>query len=84
MAEAPRAKTDRKSAMRWVLRKSEFGDDEMRQRRPIEQFWIKFTNGFNMIIHIGAALRLFVVVINICNLITTTAAVINTCNLITW
>jgi len=38
----------------------------------LQQFWIKFTNGFNMIIglRIGAALRLFVVVINICNLIT--------------
>jgi len=36
-----------------------------------------------MIIRIGAALRLFVVVINICNLITITAAVINTSNLIT-
>ena len=49
----------------------------------LQQFWIKFTNGFNMIIRIGAALRLFVVVINICNLITIAAAVINTCNLIT-
>ena len=36
-----------------------------------------------MIIRIGAASRLFVVVINICNLITITAAVINTSNLIT-
>ena len=36
-----------------------------------------------MIIRIGAALRLFVAVISICNLITITAAVINTCNLIT-
>ena len=36
----------------------------------LQQFWIKFTNRFNMIICIGAALRLFVVVINICNLIT--------------
>ena len=44
----------------------------------------KFTNGFNMIICIGAALRLFLVVINICNLVTITAAVSNTCNLITW
>jgi len=35
-----------------------------------------------MIIRIGAALRLLVIVINICNLITT-AAVINICNLIT-
>jgi len=49
----------------------------------LQQFWIKFTNGFNMIIRIVAALRLFVVVINICNLITITAPVINTCNLIT-
>ena len=46
------------------------------------QFWIKFNNRFNMIIRIGAALRLFLVVINICNLITITATVINTCNLI--
>jgi len=36
-----------------------------------------------MIMYIGAALRLFVVVINICNLINITAAVINNCNLIT-
>ena len=36
-----------------------------------------------MIIRVGAGLRLFVVVINICNLITITSTVINTCNLIT-
>ena len=55
----------------------------MTNRLVLQQFWIKFTNGFNMIIRIGAALRLFLVVINICNLITITAAVMNTCNLIT-
>ena len=49
----------------------------------LQQFWIKFTNRFNMIIRTGAALRLFMIVINICNIITITAAVINTCNLIT-
>ena len=55
----------------------------MNEQVVLQQFRIKFNNGFNMIIRISAALRHFVVVINICNLITITAAVINTCNLIT-